>query len=54
MATKRSNGEGSVYRDSERGGWVGQLYIDGRRRKVRAKTKSDVLARLAAPAPRRG
>ena len=48
MATKRSNGEGSVYRDSERGGWVGQLYIDGRRRKVRAKTKSDVLARLAA------
>ena len=53
MATKRSNGEGAVYRDSERGGWVGQLYIDGRRRKVRAKTKTDVLARLAALARRR-
>ena len=31
MATKRSNGEGSVYRDSERGGWVGQIYIDATR-----------------------
>jgi integrase len=45
---RRGNGEGAVYRDSERGGWVGQLYIDGRRRKVRAKTKTEVLAKLAA------
>ncbi len=28
---KRSNGEGAVYRDRERGGWVGQLIVDGRR-----------------------
>ena len=48
MTTRLSNGEGSVYRDGERGGWVGQVFIDGRRRKVRAKTKTDVLARLAS------
>ena len=29
--------QGAVYRDSERGGWVTD-YVDGRRRKVRAKT----------------
>jgi integrase len=45
--TRRTNGEGSVFRDTERGGWVGLLMVDGRRRKVRARTKTDVLARLA-------
>ena len=29
-----------------RGGWVGLLTVDGRRRKVRAATKVDVLAKL--------
>jgi integrase len=48
MAPKRTNGEGSVFRDMERGGWVGLLSIDGRRRKVRARTKTDVLAKLDA------
>jgi integrase len=47
--TKRTNGEGSVFRDAERGGWVGLTTpdADGRRRKVRARTKTDALARLA-------
>jgi len=44
---RRINGEGSVFRDTDRGGWVGLLYVDGKRRKVRAKTKTDVSARLA-------
>ena len=44
--TKRSNGEGSVFQDRERGGWVGLLTINGRRRKVRAATKVDVLTKL--------
>ena len=44
--TKRSNGEGSVFQDRPRGGWVGLLTVDGRRRKVRAATKVDVLAKL--------
>ena len=51
MATKRSarrgNGEGSVFEDTERGGWVGMAWIDGRRRKVRARTKTDALAKLS-------
>jgi integrase len=45
MAGKRSNGEGTVYRDGN--GWAGQVTIDGRRRKVRARTKTDTLAKLA-------
>ena len=44
---RRINGEGSVFRDADRGGWVGLLYVDGKRRKVRGKTKTDVSARLA-------
>lgn len=44
--TKRSNGEGTVFREAGRGGWVGQITLDGKRRKVRAKTKTDVLAKL--------
>jgi integrase len=44
---RRINGEGSVFRDMDRGGWVGLLYVDGKRRKVRAKTKTDASARLA-------
>jgi integrase len=41
---KRPNGEGSVYKEGN--GWVGRLYIDGRRRKVRARTKTDALAAM--------
>lgn len=46
MAGRRSNGEGSLYQDHDRGGWVGLAYIAGTRRKVRARTKTDVLAKL--------
>ena len=49
MAGKRTNGTGTVYRDKARGGWVGQLIVDdGRRRKVRARTRVEVEARLTA------
>jgi integrase len=41
---KRANGEGSVYKEGN--GWVGRLYIDGHRRKVRARTKTDALAAM--------
>ena len=44
---KRSNGEGSVFPDPERGGYIGLIYLDGKRRKVRAKTRTDALAKLA-------
>lgn len=43
----RAHGEGTIYRDTNRGGWIGLAYIDGRRRKVRAKTKTDAAAKLA-------
>lgn len=45
---RRTNGEGSIYRDPSRGGWIGLAYVDGRRRKVRAKTKVEVSTKLAA------
>jgi integrase len=43
---KRSNGQGSVYREGN--GWSALVTIDGRRRKVRARTKVDVEAKAAA------
>lgn len=43
---RRINGEGSVYKDATRGDWIGLAYIGGERRKVRARTKTDALARL--------
>lgn len=46
--TRRSNGEGTVAPDPVRGGWVGRVHIDGARRKVRARTKTEVLAKMAA------
>lgn len=45
--TKRDNGEGTVFEDKERGGYIGQAWVDGRRRKVRGRTRVDVLAKLA-------
>jgi integrase len=44
---KRDNGEGTVFEDKERGGYIGQLWVDGKRRKVRGRTRVDVLAKLA-------
>lgn len=46
MGARRTYGEGTIYRDAARGGWVGQAWIDGRRRKVRAATKKDAAAKL--------
>lgn len=43
---KRTNGEGTVFRDGDRGGWVGLIHVDGKRRKVRAATKVDTVAKL--------
>lgn len=45
MASKRTNGTGSVYRDRSRGTWVGEAIIDGKRRRVVRPTK--VLASAA-------
>ena len=47
MATKRANGEGTIHHERERGRWVGRLYVNGKRRKVTARTKVDLLARMA-------
>lgn len=52
--SRRGRGDGGIYRDSERGRWVGQLDLgtgpDGKRlrRKVVGRTKSDVAAKLRA------
>lgn len=43
---RRSQGEGSVYFDESRARWVGQVWVDGRRRKVTAKTKIEATAKL--------
>src|SRR5947209_5661081 len=53
MATKRTNGEGSVYRDKVRGGWMGAAIVDGHRRRVRARTMTDVLVTVLDFAVRR-
>jgi integrase len=44
--TRRSNGEGTVFADKVRGGWVGLVYIDGKRRKVRGTSRTDALAAM--------
>lgn len=46
MSRRRAQGEGTVYFDETRGRWVGQVWLDGRRRKVSAKTKTDASAKL--------
>jgi integrase len=45
-ARRRTNGEGSIHRDTTSGGWAGQIFLDGRRRKVRARTRAEVVAKL--------
>ena len=45
---KRGNGEGSIYRRND-GRWVGELTIEGRRRKfVYGKTRKEVQEKLQA------
>lgn len=46
MPKRRSHGEGSIFYDQSRDRWVGLAWIDGRRRKVSAKTKTDAAAKL--------
>lgn len=43
---RRIQGEGTVYFDSTRSRWVGQVWLDGRRRKVSARTKEDAAKAL--------
>src|SRR5262245_25604278 len=51
MATRRANGEGSIFENREGTGWVGLITVrtpEGgtRRRKVKARTKKEVSDRL--------
>lgn len=43
---RRSNGDGSVHHEVERNRWVGRLYVDGERRKVTARTRAEVVAKM--------
>ncbi|MGE0306405.1 MAG: tyrosine-type recombinase/integrase [Acidimicrobiia bacterium] len=43
---RRNNGEGTVYRDHRRGGWIAAKKIDGRMRQVSAPTKAGAVERL--------
>lgn len=49
MATLRNDGTTSVYRDknAKQTRWIGEIIIDGRRRRVSARTKTDVQSKLA-------
>jgi integrase len=42
----RANGEGTIYAEAARNRWVGQVYIEGRRRKVVARTRPEVVDKL--------
>lgn len=44
--TRRSNGDGAIHKEPERNRWVGRLYVDGERRKVTARTRNEVAAKL--------
>lgn len=46
MSKRRTQGEGTVYFDATRNRWIGQVWLDGRRRKVSAATKTDASAKL--------
>jgi integrase len=49
MAQRREKGTGSIYEDPQRPGrWIGEIRIDGRRRRVSGTTKTDVRAKLRA------
>jgi integrase len=44
---KRTNGTGAVYKDKARGTWIGEAWIDGKRRRVSRKTKTDASAAIS-------
>jgi integrase len=44
--TRRVQGEGGIYYEKARDRWVGQLWLDGKRRKVVGKTKAAVAERI--------
>src|SRR4051812_48323636 len=44
---KRDNGAGSVYRDEKNDRWIGEVVLDGRRRRVSAPRNPDASAKLA-------
>jgi integrase len=43
---RRVRGEGTVYKDTTRDRWVGQVWLDGRRRKVSAPTQEEAAQKL--------
>src|SRR4051812_12290282 len=43
---RRINGEGTIYKDDAKGRWIGAIMLDGRRRKVVAKTREEASRRL--------
>lgn len=45
---KRTNGTGSVYKDIASGQWIGEAVVDGKRRRVKARTKVDASKRIVA------
>lgn len=44
--SRRSNGEGTIYRDAARGEWRGSIALGGKRKSVRGRTKETVRAKL--------
>jgi len=46
MTARRAKGEGTVHFDAERQRWVGQVWVDQRRRKVTGRTKREVTDKL--------
>jgi integrase len=48
MATKRANGEGSIYQRAGRRGWFASVTVDGRRKILHAETRREVDQLLTA------
>ena len=48
MAKRRGNGEGSIWRTPDGGGWKGEMSLDGKRYVRRGKTRAEVVDRLNA------
>lgn len=47
MARRRDHGTGTIYRDKDRDRWIGEVVLDGRRRRVTARRRPDASAKLA-------
>lgn len=43
---RRARGEGSVYYDADRDRWIGEITVNGRRRRVTGRTQAEAAARL--------